>query len=260
MQRFCFQSQGLTLSYLDSGGNGEVLIALHAHMMEAATFIPLSSALTPGWRLIALDQRGHGYSDHASSYTRNDYINDLSAFFEHLKIEKSVLLGNSLGGVNAYQFAARFPNRVDGLIIEDIETEIISDMSFCIAWQGVFSTREELENRIGPRFLPYFHDSIRQVACGWRLAFEPADMLASEQAVNGNHSNDWLATNCPTLLLRGRESRVTTHEKMKDMAARRSNTKFLELDGGHVIHADNPKGFADALIIFLQKLPRSSKN
>lgn len=101
MQRHVFQHNGLTLSYLDSGGNGQMLIALHAHWMEGITFAPLAATLAPQWRVVALDQRGHGYSDHAATYTRVDYIGDIVALFAHLGLkEPVVMLGNSLGGVN----------------------------------------------------------------------------------------------------------------------------------------------------------------
>jgi esterase len=60
MGRREFRHDGLKLSCLDPGGDGRVLIALHAHFTEAATFAPLAVALTPEWRVVALDQRGHG--------------------------------------------------------------------------------------------------------------------------------------------------------------------------------------------------------
>jgi len=75
-KRQTFLHDSLTLSYLDSGapsdGDQRVLIALHAHLMEAATFVALGEFLSPPWRVIALDQRGHGHSSHARSYTRAD--------------------------------------------------------------------------------------------------------------------------------------------------------------------------------------------
>src|SRR5450432_3987568 len=138
MQRHNFQHHGLNLSYLDTGGGDGTLIALHSHWMEGQTFAPLAAALAPAWRVIALDQRGHGYSDHAPTYTRDDYLHDLEAFVEHLTLSYAVLLGNSLGGVNAYQFAARHPEKVRGLIIEDIGAEVRDDLSFVLAWEGRF--------------------------------------------------------------------------------------------------------------------------
>ena len=255
-QKFSFEHNGLKLSYLDAGGSGRVLVALHAHWMEGRTFASLATALAPEWRVIAPDQRGHGDSDHASTYTRSDYLADLHRLLIHLGLEKVVMLGNSLGGVNAYQFAARYPERVRGLIIEDIGAVIADDTSFALAWSGTFKTRSDLEERIGPRFLPYLQDSIRSVSGGWRLAFDPCELVKSQESLNGDHWQDWLATTCPALLLRGEQSRVTTQQHMEEMATRRSHTLFRTLEGGHVVHFDNPAGFSAAVREFLSSLPK----
>jgi esterase len=254
MQRHNFQRDKLKLSYLDAVGNGRPLVALHAHWMEGQTYAPLAEALAPDWRVIALDQRGHGYSDHAATYTREDYLGDLDALFTQLELQKAVLLGNSLGGVNAYQFAARHPHRVLGLVIEDIGAEIADDTSFALPWGGAFKTREALEERVGARFVPYLKDSFRETPEGWRLAFDPRETLGSQLSLNGNHWNDWEASNCPALLLRGADSRVTKPAHIEEMASRRPNTKVVTLKGGHVLHFDDPEVFAKTVRIFLQEL------
>ena len=246
MERRDFQHDGLRFSFLDSGGDGSVLIALHAHLMEAVTYAPLAAAL-PKWRVVALDQRGHGYSDHARSYTRDDYIQDVKALYEHLDLNEAILLGNSLGGANVYQFAARHPERVRGLIIEDMGVEVRDDISFVLAWEGQFSTREALSERVGPRFLPYLQDSFRKTSDGWSLAFNPRDMVESQKLLCGDHWQDWLGTTCPALVVRGRESRVTTQEGMEQMVSRRPNTRLETLDGGHIVHFDNLPAFARAV-------------
>lgn len=254
MRRNQFRHDGLTLSYLDTGGEGQTLIALHALWMEAATYSRLAEALAPEWRVIALDQRGHGHSGHAPSYTREDYIGDVAALFEHLEIDKAVLLGNSLGGVNAFQFAARHPGRVKALAIEDIGAAPDPDASFVLAWEGIFPSRQALEDHIGHRFVPYLLDSFRSTPEGWRLAFEPRDMLESQLQLNGDHWADWLATECQALLIRGRASRITRQDHLEEMAARRPNTRLVALDGGHVVHQDNPDAFADIVREFLHAL------
>ncbi|SRR6266568_2187755 len=254
LQRHQFQHDGLTFSYLDAGGSGPALIALHAHLMEATTYTALAAALAPDYRVIALDQRGHGYSSHAPSYTREAYLGDIAALLNHLKLPSAVLLGNSLGGVNAYQFAARHPERVRALVIEDIGTVVKDDISFVLTWAGVFPTREELFNQIGVRFAPYFEQSFRHTSDGWKLPFEPREMVTSQSHLIGDHWADWLASQCPALLLRGRESRVTTAEQCKQMAARRSNTQLVTLDGGHALHTDNPAEFNATVKAFLQGL------
>jgi len=253
MKRHQFQHDGLTFSYLDSVGDGQTLIALHAHWMEGLTFAPLAAKLAPEWRVVALDQRGHGHSDHAPSYTRDDYLGDMAALFAHLGLEEAVVLGNSLGGVNAYQFAARHPEQVSALIIEDIGVEDSGGgMDFVLAWQGNFATREQLAEQVGPRYLPYLQESFRQTPGGWKLAFDPQEMVMSQSHMKGNHWADWLATRCPALLIRGLESKVTTPSHLEQMAARRPNTRLRSMDGGHVVHFDNPVGFTEEVKTFLQ--------
>jgi len=251
MGRHTFKSGSLRLSYLDAGGPREPIIALHAHWMEAQTFAPLADLLEPEWRVIALDQRGHGYSDHAGSYARDDYLHDLSAFYDHLGIQRAILLGNSLGGVNAYQFAARHPDRVRALVIEDIGVVVTDAVSFVLNWAGTFESRQQLEEVIGPRFLPYLKDSLRQGPSGWHLAFDPKEMLESQKHLLGDHWGDWLGSSCPALLIRGDGSRVTSQTHLEEMAVRRVNTIFRQLPGGHVVHFDSPAVFAQTVHSFL---------
>jgi pimeloyl-ACP methyl ester carboxylesterase len=258
MERLSFKNDGLTLSYLDWGGPGKILIALHSHWMEGATFVPLATALTPEWRVVAPDQRGHGYSDHALSYRREDYLSDLGALFSELDLkEPTVLLGNSLGGVNAYQFAARTPHLVRALIIEDVGAEISLDTRFVLQWAGTFATKEELEQKASDHLRPCLQDSLRETPQGWRLAFDPKDMVASQEQINGNHWTDWLATSCPALLIRGQDSRLTSLEHLEEMASRRANTRLLIVPGGHIVHLDNPSAFAGAVKDFLNELTDS---
>jgi pimeloyl-ACP methyl ester carboxylesterase len=254
MNRHSFQHDGLALSFLDDDSAGRPLVALHAHWMEGLTYAPLAKALAPEWRVIAPDQRGHGHSDHTKTYSRDDYLSDLEALLDHLGLQRAILLGNSLGGVNAYQFAARYPDRVPALVIEDIGAEIDDDAGFVLKWAGTFKTREQLLARIELRMAPYLKDSIRQTAEGWRLAFNPEDMVLSQQSLNGDHWADWLATTCPALLIHGLDSPVTKQAQVDQMAARRPNTRLVSLNGGHILHLDSPGPFATAVRAFLESL------
>jgi esterase len=256
VERHEFTHNGLRFSYLDAGGDAPALIALHAHWMEGATFAPLADALAPNWRVIALDQRGHGDTDHAATYTRDDYVGDLETLFELLEIPQAVLLGNSLGGINAIQFAARHPDKVRGLIVEDIAAVVQPmDMGFTRKWAGVFPTREALEQAVGERFAPFLKDSFREVEGGWKLAFDPAEMIASQKHLDGAYWDDWVASSCPALVLRGRESRVTNENVVLEMATRRQNTQAMSLPGSHVLHQDDFPRFLTVVKLFLQTLP-----
>lgn len=74
-----FTSENLQLSYIDYGGESQnILLMLHGHMNDARTFHKIASKLT-GWRMIGLDQRGHGWSQHPRDldYSRESYVTDI---------------------------------------------------------------------------------------------------------------------------------------------------------------------------------------
>jgi len=136
--------------------------------------------------------------------------------------------------------------------IDDIGVEQSGGgMDFVLAWQGNFATREELAERVGPRYLPYLQQSFRQNPGGWKLAFDPREMVESQSHMKGDHWADWLTTLCPALLIRGLESRLTTPAHLEQMAARRPNTRLRPLRGGHVVHFDNPVAFTEEVKAFL---------
>ncbi|MCR8942393.1 alpha/beta hydrolase [Streptomyces sp. OUCMDZ-4982] len=252
-KRAATMAAGHRLSYLDFGGPGRPLLALHGHFGEGRTFTHLAWELGDSWRVIALDQRGHGRSDRPSDFSRAGYVEDAAAVLDHLRIDDTVVLGHSLGGVNAYQLAARRPGLVGALIVEDIGAEVDDDLSFSLSWPHRAPTRAALLEELGPS-ASYLTDAVREYVDGWGLAFDPKDMNVSQQHLNGDHWDDWLASNCPALLIRGSRSTVLSTEQAKDMAARRPRTRLVELPAGHTVHETVPVEFAAAIREFLSAL------
>ncbi|MET7289601.1 alpha/beta hydrolase [Streptomyces sp. NPDC005573] len=244
---------GRRLSFLDFGGPGRPLLALHGHFGEGRTFAQLARDLENSWRIIALDQRGHGFSDRSSDFSRTGYVEDAARVLQHLGIHQAAVLGHSLGGVNAYQLASRFPGLVDALIVEDMGAVVDDDLSFSLDWPYRASTRAELVEGLGTS-ASYLTDAVRAYPDGWGLAFDPKDMNASQQELNGDHWNDWISSDCPALLVRGSRSTVLSAEHANDMATRRPRTQLRELPAGHTVHETVPDEFAAAVSEFLGSL------
>ncbi|MGW8981284.1 alpha/beta fold hydrolase [Streptomyces parvus] len=246
-----FMVRGRRLSYLDFGGLGTPLLALHGHYNEASAFAPLAEALAPQWRVIALDQRGHGESDRAQCYERDDYVADVAAFHRHLDIGPVAVLGHSLGGVNAYQYAARQPDRVRALIVEDIGAVVDSDWSFTLRLPHHAPSRQDLVAALGST-APYLECSFRRSGGGWGFSFDIEHTVASQKALNGDHWQDWAPVACPTLLIRGTRSDELAAAHAGEMITRRAGkARLAELSAGHVVHHDAPAQFAVAVEDFL---------
>ncbi|MEU7796941.1 alpha/beta hydrolase [Micromonospora tulbaghiae] len=246
-----FAAESRKLSYLDFGGSGAPLLALHGHYNEASGFAPLAQALAPHWRVIALDQRGHGASDRAESYERDDYISDVAAFHQHLKVGPAAVLGHSLGGVNAYQYAGRYPDRVTALIVEDAGAVVDVDWSFTTSLPRHAPTRDALAAALGAA-APYLECSFRQSDDGWGFSFDIDDTVASQKALSGDHWKDWVSVSCPTLLIRGTRSDELAAGHAREMIARRAgHARLVELPAGHVVHHDAQTQFAPTVRAFL---------
>lgn len=91
--------------------------------------------------------------------------------------------------------------------------------------------------------------AVREYPDGWGLAFDPKDMNASQQQLNGDHWNDWLAGDCPALLVRGSRSTVLSTEHAEDMTARRCHTRLVELPAGHIVHETVPDELSTSLLL-----------
>ncbi|MEV5085407.1 alpha/beta hydrolase [Streptomyces sp. NPDC056159] len=189
-KRSALTIDGRTLSYVDFGGPGRPLLALHGHMSEGMSYADLAARLAPDWRVIAPDQRGHGDSDRAADYSREGYLADLEALMDHLGLDRAALLGHSLGAINAYQFAARHPERVTALVNGEGCTELGLDGSNPLAFVlnlpgGTCPSREAFVAQLGP-FAPFLESAVRKQPDGtWGLHFHPKDIYESENQVHG---------------------------------------------------------------------------
>lgn len=251
-----------TLSYLDFGGPGRPLLALHGALSEGAHFTALATDLGERWRVIAPDQRGHGDSGLASEYSRAGYAADAAALLEHLAPGGPVpVLGFSLGGINAYHLAAARPDLVSALINVDAPVELSrhdgpSFWDFLHDLPYTAPTREELLAALGPfgEGTAPFLRPLADGSSGWRLPFEPAATLATLAGDEPSYWDVWLASRCPALLVHGLRSEVLSREQAGAMAARRPGTSYTGLDTEHFVPFQDPKGLAEAVRGFLATL------
>ncbi|MFN0021779.1 MAG: alpha/beta fold hydrolase [Pirellulaceae bacterium] len=102
---------------------GDPLILLHGVSRSSRDFAPLFPALMARWQVFAVDQRGHGQSGRATSYLVRDYATDITKMLHARKeSQPAVIYGHSLGALVAVCVAARCPESVRAIILEDPPT------------------------------------------------------------------------------------------------------------------------------------------
>jgi len=111
---------GIRLHYLDWGGKGPTLIFLTGMGSSAYIFNKFAPRFNDQFRVLALTRRGHGDPDTPETgYDADTLIEDIRQFMDRLHVEKAILAGHSLAGVELTHFAGTHPTRVEKLIYLD---------------------------------------------------------------------------------------------------------------------------------------------
>ena len=111
-----FNSNGVKIHYTDEG-QGEPVLLIHGFAADIVTNwgVPgIRKALAKEYRVIAIDNRGHGKSDkpHDAAKYGMEMVEDAVRLLDHLKIKKAHVIGYSMGGIITLKLAATHPERL----------------------------------------------------------------------------------------------------------------------------------------------------
>jgi pimeloyl-ACP methyl ester carboxylesterase len=128
------------LHYLEWNPHGrEPLVLLHGNSANAWWWRPLADSLDgTQYRLLALDQRGHGDSEWVSpppAYTPDEYARDLARFIQDMGLVRPLAVGHSMGGISVLAFAARFGKLGRAAIAIDVA--VTSTPGAIVFWRGL---------------------------------------------------------------------------------------------------------------------------
>jgi len=116
---------GISLNYAAGSGDQPPVVLLHGVTRRWQDWLTLVPALTPQWRVFALDFRGHGRSSRVpGQYRIADYVPDVIDFLRRSLDQPAIVIGHSLGGNVAAAVAAEAPDRVRALVLEDPPLEM----------------------------------------------------------------------------------------------------------------------------------------
>ncbi len=121
-------SDGLSLHYTDQG-TGPPILCLAGLTRNSADFSFLAPHLS-GYRLICMDYRGRGQSDHAADYMSYNILRegqDAIELMEHLGLDRVTLIGTSRGGLIAMALAHAHHDRLSGVVLNDIGPEVADE-------------------------------------------------------------------------------------------------------------------------------------
>jgi pimeloyl-ACP methyl ester carboxylesterase len=264
-----FYSQGLRLHWSDWGNDSAPpLLLLHGGRDHSRSWDEVALELRDHYHVIALDWRGHGDSEWAkgSSYALPDFVADLDAFWRTQKMASAKIVGHSMGGAIALQFAGVYPDRTEKLFI--IEGLRISAPTEKAIHQRMAEWIEQMRDAEGRHKRRYhsFEDAMKRMreahpkfsdaqvrhltrhglrsnddgTVSWK--YDDAIRLRTPYRLSFEHSADlWQRIICPTMLVRGTAS-GRPDPGTNGWIQYFSNATTAEVDdAGHWVHHDFPE-------------------
>ena len=271
-----FETDGLSLHYLDYGGEGIPLILLHGLTGYAQAWDAIAEQLTDSHRVYALDQRGHGDSDHADDYGVQKFSTDVAAFASEIGASFYAICGLSLGARNAIAVGGEQADKLTHLVLVDMAPEMARtgakrvrsniggevDIS-----KGFASANEAYDYAISVAERPDDASVQARARAGLHYAmrtgedgrlyykYDPKLFQITGKAAVLEQPSLWEClerTLCPTLVVRGETSDVLSPELVDRMVEALPNGEAVEVAGaGHPVPYDQPEEFLRVLKDFL---------
>lgn len=255
-------SQGATLGYLDYGGVGPPVVLLHGLAGRATEWATTATWLADICRVIVLDQRGHGQSSGATDFSRGAYVCDVVALVRALSLAPVILIGQSMGGTNAYLTAARHPELVRGLVVAEAGIYCNPGASQQIAdwldsWPLPFSDIAAAVRFFGGDTLAgrTWSEILVSTFDGYRPEFTRENMITSvrDAELRTDYAPEWQSITCPTLIVSGERGWIDAELAL--MLALNPHSSHVCIAGaGHDVHLDQPNRWRAAVEPFVVEL------
>jgi pimeloyl-ACP methyl ester carboxylesterase len=261
VRRVLRTSDGLDLEVVEFGGTGRPILLLHGLMGRATTWWPVSRWLVERGRVLGPDARGHGRSPAGGPWTTERMAQDAAEVLEPLG--PGVVVGHSMGALHGIVLAARRPDLVRALVVEDMAVDLRGrSAADARAWFSAlpqpFPSLAAVREAFGyprPEFGEYMAECVEEHADGYHLLadVEHAITVGAEWARTA-HWAELAAVRCPVLLIEAEDS-IAPPGQLAEMAARLPDATHLRLPGtGHLVHAADPAAYRAAVSTFLDRL------
>jgi pimeloyl-ACP methyl ester carboxylesterase len=244
------------LSY--RGGHGAPLVLVHGLMGRGSTWPRQLRWLTRLGAVYTYDAPWHRGRDVVDPHpiATEYFVADLAAAVEQLPGPVR-LVGHSMGALHAWCLAARHPDLVSALVVEDMAPDFRGRTTgpwepWVHALPVEFARAEDVVAEFGEVAGRYFLEAFDRTETGWRLHGQPARwvQIAAEWGTR-DYWEQWREVRCATLLIEAGNS-VTPPGQMREMHRVAFDSTYLHVpDAGHLVHDEAPQIYREAVESFL---------
>jgi esterase len=246
-------------------GQGPPIVILHGLFGFSDNWQTIAKALADQYTVITIDQRNHGRSPHLPSHTYHDLSSDLHEFLNENWIFQSIVIGHSMGGKAAMQFALDHPDMVSALVVIDIapgqsktrQDDVIAALTTLdlIKNNDRLVIEEQLMASLGDigtvKFLLKNLTRNPEGQLEWKmnlsvLSAAHDDILAP---ITGQKYEG------PVLFVKGERSGYITDADRMEIERHFPNAQIVTIkDAGHWVHADQPQALLRVLADFFHSI------
>lgn len=250
--------------YAKTVGEGSPLIVLHGFLGTGDNWMTFAKAMSGKRKVYLVDQRNHGKSFHKDEHTYPLLAEDLKKFMDANGIQKADLLGHSMGGKAAMQFALTFPEAVDHLIITDIAPgeyvgghEYILDALFSVDL-AYTENRKEVEAQLSEKIrnngvVLFLMKNLHRKSDGtyeWKMNLEILSGQYKNIVAAVESENQFTG---PVLIIKGEKSDYIKDSDEEGIKKLFPHAVTEEVTGaGHWVHAEAPEAMVDLVTGFLK--------
>lgn len=255
------ERDGVRLACRDFGGTGPPVLLLHGLAGHTGEWEQTAARLVARYRVLGLDQRGHGRSErHPPDVSRAASVADVARVIDDLGLAPVVLVGQSMGGNTAFLTAAANADLVAALIVIEASPDGPSpDLADHVRgwldrWPIPFPTVAAARGFFASEGLapdPWV-GGLEHREDGLWPCFEPAVMVACiADLAARDYWKQWDAIRCPTLIVRGDHGQLSARQ-VEALAHRVPQAESVTVpDAGHDVHLDAPTECSSAVERFL---------
>jgi pimeloyl-ACP methyl ester carboxylesterase len=258
---------GLRLEIAEQGDPaGTPVVLLHGITDSWRSFETVLPHLPASLRVVSVSQRGHGGSDKPASYRTREFAADAAALIEALDLRGAIVVGHSMGSVNAMRLAIDRRDLVAGVVlagafasfgdnegivafvrdaIEPLRDPIGRD--FVAEWQ-----QSTLAHPVDPAFFEAIVDETLKVpAFVWRAAFRGL--------LEDDFTADLPRITAPALLLWGSADAFASESDQQRIGRAVPGARRVTYDdAGHALHWEQPERFAADVAGFARTFGRTA--
>ena len=260
--RFLRLPDGRRLEFVEQGRrSGTALLLLHGITDTWRSFEPVLPWLPVDWHVVSVSQRGHGGSDPAAGYRTRDFAADAAAVIDAFELAPCVVVGHSMGAVNALRLAIDHPQRVRAVVAAGAFASFgdKAELGDFIAQQilalgdtvpRALATQFQRDTIAGPVAAGLLEtmvdECLRTPAATWKGAFRALleDDFATELG----------RIRAPVLLPWGdADAFAPEDDQQRLQRALRAATRVVFRGVGHALHWEQPERFAAELLRFVAR-------